>query len=190
MNALAILTCLVLALTLRCIYRRLTSDGAHWSLAALATYLAAMGMAPSFVARPNVVSFLGVWLVADICRRYHAGQMAIGSLFWLVPIMLLWANMHGGFLAGLVLIAIAASVELACGSWPDVREDQRAARRAWLVCAAGLAAGMATLANPNGIGLHLWSLALCHRSVHSDADHHRMAAAQFRRQPAGSTSSG
>ena len=159
LNAIALLTCLVLAVTLRCIYRRLTVDGAHWMLAAFATYLAAMGMSPSFVARPNVVSFLGVWLVADICQRFHASTYDRSKLWWLVPIMLLWTNMHGGFLAGLVLIAIAWAVEalLAAASW-DASIRSAARSRLLPLTAVGAVAGIATLINPNGIGLHLWSL--------------------------------
>jgi len=161
LNAIALLTCLILAVTLRCIYRRLLADGAHWTLAALATYLAATGVAPGYVARPNVVSFLGVWLVADICQRYHAGKYTHKQLFWLVPILLLWANMHGGFLAGLVLIAIAWAVEaaLSVASW-DADTKTAARQKLFWLTAAGFAAGLATIANPNGIGLHLWNFSV------------------------------
>ncbi len=158
LNGIALLTCLVLAVTLRCIYCRLRCDGAHWSLAALATYLAAMGMAPSYVARPNVVSFLGVWLVADLCQRFHAGKVSRHQLWWLVPIMLLWTNMHGGFLAGIILIAIAWAVEaaLTLGSLDETTRVAARQRFVWLTLVGGTAS-LATLVNPNGIGLHLWS---------------------------------
>ena len=49
-------------------------------------------------------------------RRRHRGRALIGGLiaaadrrgapsFWLLPLMALWANLHGGFVFGLVLIA-------------------------------------------------------------------------------------
>ncbi len=160
LNAIAVLICLVLAVTLRCIYCRLAQEGAHWSLAALASYLAAMGLSPSYVARPNAVSFLGVWLVADLCQRFHVGRASQKQLWLLVPIMLLWTNMHGGFLAGIVLIAIAWSVEAFLWVGASEPADQQAAQaRLHCLTKVGFIAGLATLVNPNGIGLHLWSFA-------------------------------
>lgn len=159
LNAVALLTCMVVALTMRLVYRRLEGDGFHWGVAAAATLIGVLGLTPSFVARPNIVSFLGVWLVADLCQRFHAGKISHRRLFWLVPIMLLWTNMHGGFMAGLVLLAIAWAVEagLAVFSWkPKVRAAAR--QRLLWVTAVGFVAGLATLINPNGIGLHFYNL--------------------------------
>jgi hypothetical protein len=150
---------MVVALTLRCIYRRLIGDGFHAVVAVGATIVAVMGLVPSFVARPNIVSFLGVWLVADLCQRFHAGKISHQRLFWLVPIMLLWTNMHGGFMAGLVLIAIAWFVEsgLSVLSWKEKVRIAARQRVYWLTI-VGFVAGVATLLNPNGIGLHLYNL--------------------------------
>ncbi|MEM7311909.1 MAG: hypothetical protein AAF497_02035 [Planctomycetota bacterium] len=159
LNAVALLTCMVVAATLRGIYRRMVDEGYHLLVAIGAVIVAVMGLVPSFVARPNIVSFLGVWLVADLCQRFHAGRLEPRKLFWIVPVMLLWTNMHGGFMAGLVLIAIAWAVEagMAFLSWKKPVRAAARTRLGWLT-AVGAVAGLATLLNPNGIGLHLYNL--------------------------------
>ncbi len=159
LNAVALMTCMTVALTMRLIYRRLVQDGIHWVLAVSATWLTVVALAPIFVARPNVVAILGLWLVVDRLRQFHAGKISGRQLIGLVPVMLLWANMHGSVMAGLVLIGVAGAVEasLAVGSWnPNVRLAARQ-RLGWTV-ALGLASGLATLCNPNGIGLHWYNL--------------------------------
>ena len=70
-------------------------------------------------------------LVAD--RRRHPGRL------WLaVPLMAVWANLHGSFPIGLVLLGLAAV------------EDVAARRRARIPIAVVIAAVLATLANPFG----------------------------------------
>ncbi len=159
LNAVALMTCMVFAVTLRGIYRRLTSEGIVSGIAVVATMVVALGLIPSFVARPNVISFLGVWLVADLCQRFHRSGITHQKLWWLVPIMLLWANMHGGFLAGLILIGIAWAVEasLSVAAWRAADRQAARLRLKWLTL-IGFVAGLATCVNPNGIGLHLWNL--------------------------------
>jgi len=103
--------------------------------------------ASHWLARPHLVSLLGAIgvvriLEAPVPRRW-AG---------LVPVMLLWANAHAGFVFGLALIA-AYVVGDACEGWgngfaPDVR--RRILHRAgW-----GALAVIATCINPSGLALH------------------------------------
>ena len=159
LNGIAILTSLVFALTLRLIYCRLVQNRLHWLAAAAVTYFGLLAIVPSFLARPNIFAFLGMWLVTDLLAQFHAGKLKHRQLLWLIPIMLLWANMHGSFMAGIVLIAIAWIVEVA----PAVLTSKRSRRalavqRLYALTAYGAVAGLATLINPNGIGLHLYNL--------------------------------
>ncbi|QDU94640.1 hypothetical protein [Lignipirellula cremea] len=77
-------------------------------------------------------------------------------LRWLwacVPLFFLWANTHGGFVAGFVLFAaylLCRSVEALATRG---HEGWGLVRRFLLMIAAG---GCATLINPYGPGLHLW----------------------------------
>ncbi len=62
-----------------------------------------------------------------------------GRLAWLAPIMLVWANAHGGFLAGLGLVGLYFLGGLLARRW------------SWPLLAAGAGAGLATLINPYGL---------------------------------------
>ena len=103
--------------------------------------------ASHWLARPHLASLLGAIgllriLEAPVPRRWAA----------VVPVMIVWANAHAGFVFGLALIA-AYVVGEAWEAWshgmaPDVR--RRVLQRAgW----GGLAA-LGTLVNPSGAALH------------------------------------
>lgn len=63
--------------------------------------LAVMMTAPHLLARPHVLAmpFLVIW-TAYLVRASEQGR---APSFWLLPIMTLWANLHGGFTLGLAL---------------------------------------------------------------------------------------
>ncbi len=160
LNGLALLTCMIVAVTLRCMYRSLRADLVHPLLAISCVIVCASELRPSYTARPNIVSILGMWLVVDLCRKYHAGRISHRKLFyWWIPMFALWANLHGGFMAGLIVIAMTWLIEgtLAIGSWK--RSVRKAAhRRMFWLTLAGAAAGLASLINPYGYQLHLYNL--------------------------------
>ncbi|HEU5423525.1 MAG TPA: hypothetical protein VFU72_08305, partial [Nitrolancea sp.] len=159
LNGLAVFSALCIALTLRLLYVRMTRDGIHWLAAALWTFLAALGTSPSWVARPNLFTFPLLVLVADLCDRFHRGTISPRATLWLLPVFALWPNLHGGFLAGILVLGVTYLVE--CGfavAAPDAdaRRAARARLRWWTILGVGLF--VATLLNPYGIGLHFWNL--------------------------------
>jgi hypothetical protein len=104
--------------------------------------------------RPELVSIAATllcysWLLADERPPSWRRLAAIAALF------ALWANMHAGFPLGLLLIgaAIAGLVLAAPLRTPEQRRNDRA-RALRLTAALGIA-GIATLANPAGVGTHL-----------------------------------
>ena len=83
--------------------------------------------------------------------RYSSRHM---RFLWLgVPLFFLWANTHGGFVAG-YCIYIAYLGLRGCEAWVRNRRASFGLLRR-LVMMAG-AAGLATLVNPYGPRLHLW----------------------------------
>jgi hypothetical protein len=147
------------ALTLRLVYTRMTREGVNWLLAASWTFLAALGTSPAWTARPNLFTFPALALVAGICERYHAGVISARKTLWLLPIFLLWPNLHGGFLAGILVLGTAYLVECVLTLASPDREQRGAARRRlgwWTVLGMGLFA--VTLVNPYGFGLYVWNL--------------------------------
>ena len=128
-----------------------------------------------FLARPHVLSWLFTvawfWILdsseADCLAADPAGRSAARSAttgrrrLWLLPLlMLVWVNVHGGFLIGFVLLAIywLSTVWYAF----TLKEDKFAeflAKLRWRAQAkrlagVGLAAGVASLVNPYGWNLH------------------------------------
>lgn len=112
--------------------------------------LAFMLVTPHAVARPHILALpvLAAW-VAALLRASEAGR---APSLWLLPLMVLWANLHGGFLIGLALAA-------AVGLDALVAAPATARRRlfaGWL--GFGLLTLAATCATPYGIGTPLAAL--------------------------------
>lgn len=59
---------------------------------------------PFLGARIQMITLLGLALVLWIWFRYQRGLF--GSLWALPPLFLLWANLHGGFIAGLFSVGL------------------------------------------------------------------------------------
>ena len=55
-----------------------------------------------WLARPHVFSFLFTVICHYLIESWHCGKM--NRLYLLPPIMLLWVNLHGGFLGGFILL--------------------------------------------------------------------------------------
>ena len=89
--------------------------------------------------RPQVVSFLFAAILLALLSRVRDG----GELGWTLPLlMLVWANLHGGFVVGdLILLCFAGGAVL------EYRHDLPRLRRLLLWVGAGL---VASLLNPNG----------------------------------------
>jgi len=72
-------------------------------VAGFAVLLGALASMPTLGARPQMFTVLFTSIFLAVLGDYlHGG--APYKLWWLVPAMLLWANLHGGFVVGLGLI--------------------------------------------------------------------------------------
>jgi hypothetical protein len=82
-------------------------------------------------------------------------------MYWLAPLFLVWANCHGGFVVGLVMIGLAAGVELAVHLGHSDAAERAAARdRFRILSGVGLVCGLATLVNPYGWRIYPWIFSL------------------------------
>ena len=111
-------------------------------IATSVTLAAVSASSVHFLARPHLFSLLllapALWLLDEDRRAPTA------TLWWLVPLAAVWANLHGGFAGWLAILALLV-VASAC------QREGRAVRRYGLL--ATLSA-LATLANPYGWNLH------------------------------------
>jgi hypothetical protein len=109
---------------------------------AAALFLALTCTTQSWLARPHllVLPILALWTV-QLMRAREAGR---APPLWLIPVMTLWANLHGSFVLGLALIVPFAAEAL-------IEDGEGRLKRlgAWILF--GLAAGAAALITPHGI---------------------------------------
>ena len=116
--------------------------GASTRTAAVLSLLAFLVASPALALRPQlfgIAIFAGLLLlVAE--RERHPGALLLAPV-----VVAMWANLHGSFVLGPVLLGYA---------WLDDLVRGRPARSAFLVLVVGTAA---TLANPLGIGVWVYA---------------------------------
>jgi hypothetical protein len=157
LNGIAVFTTIVIALTCRWMYGMMVRDGVAWPVAAFWTLLGGLGTSISWTARPNIFSVPLLMYTAWICDRYHRGKATRRETLWLLPLFVLWANLHGGFPAGIVTIGVALVVEVALAlGIPHSRNRQGARERAKHFAALLVGCLAATCANPYGWTMYPW----------------------------------
>jgi hypothetical protein len=128
----------------------------RWAACALSLWAAL----PYLGARTQLVSLLGLALLTWMLKRWQDGSVGVR---WLIPpLLLLWANLHGGFLAGLLLLVLVIATT-AIVRWLSDRRIAFAVRCdevlfSWndltrLTLLTAVSAGL-TLVNPYGWRLH------------------------------------
>ena len=109
--------------------------------AGIAAACAAASVMVAFTAdRPGLVSFLGVAVFVTLLELRRG--------WWAIPaLLLLWANCHGGFILGWLVLLAYAVESLPVWPFPGPAGESR---RLWLVTIFGIAvSGL----NPNGFGV-------------------------------------
>lgn len=146
-------------------YRSLLRRGVHEVVAAAIVAWAAILSSPLWGVRIQMLTFALASLYLAALLDYTEGRRR--QLWLFVPLSLLWANLHGGFIVGLSLVGLFAAGTLGQALWGLLRRrgapvqtpDARAllGRFAHLV-AVGAACTAASLVNPNGLNLLLYPL--------------------------------
>ncbi|MGA8216801.1 MAG: hypothetical protein WB799_24660 [Candidatus Sulfotelmatobacter sp.] len=178
LNGVVLFTALVIAMVFAWTFRLLLGRGTNVLVALILVLLAASAAMIHFLARPHVVSWLfnlaWFWILESSEKSRFASDSNSNSsatseanprrgwMLWLLPLlMLVWVNLHGGFLVGFVLMAIywCSSV----WQWLRLKEDRfddvlrkiEAGRRVQVLTLTGILSGLATLVNPYGFQLHV-----------------------------------
>ncbi|MFQ5912359.1 MAG: hypothetical protein ACE5JS_04180 [Nitrospinota bacterium] len=117
------------------------------------------GIAPGMAFRPQLFTFALFTILLFLIYRTHLARNLAPpwTLAW-IPLMLLWANTHGGFLAGLVVMGLIVGVTFV---WVITTrgggEDTRQIRRLFAWSVAGFFGSLlVTLVNPYGWELYRW----------------------------------
>ncbi len=158
LNGVVWLCALLVATIFALLLSQLLERGTGLLLAVVLMLLAEAASTIHLYARPHIVSWLFslLWLVAlDRWEAWEHGQPPRWIRWFFPASMLLWVNLHGGWLFGMVLLGIyafAALVESLRAQ--DAFAAIRAAHRARAMALAWVASAVATLVNPYGWRLH------------------------------------
>ncbi len=131
---------------------RMLRAGLHplWAGSLLAVVL--LASAPQFHVRPLLITIGLVACSFALLVDVDAGRRRLRRLWWFVPLMALWANLHGGALAGLGMFAVCSAwwivLWLFGGNSPLTR--RRDVLALLLIVAVS---GAAVLLNPYGVEL-------------------------------------
>ena len=114
---------LVIAAAMWVAYRRCAEKTGHVYVAGFALLLGALAASPTWGVRPQMFSFLFASVFFAILEAYARGANA-RRVWWLIPLTILWVNMHAGFALGLALIALTIA-GVALDAW--LAEEKREA---------------------------------------------------------------
>src|ERR1700686_2384402 len=166
LNGGVLLTAVVIGAVFAWTLRLLIVRGTNLLVALLLVLLTVSASMIHFLARPHVVSWLFTlawfWILDSSERDAADGRGDDGAgWLWALPLMMLvWVNVHGGFLVGFVLLGIFLLG--AMWTWFRARENRiaevlekiSAGKRVRTLAAVGLLSGVASLVNPYGWKLY------------------------------------
>ena len=168
LNAVVVFTAFVIALTFSWTFRLLLRRSTNLFVALGLVLLAASASMIHFLSRPHVVSWLltitWFWVLFSTGEKQLPSVQVprrTRSLWLLPPLMVLWVNIHGGFLLGFALLgiyflsAVWAWLQPSGDRFEDVLEKIVQAKRIRSLALVGILSTLATFVNPYGWRLHV-----------------------------------
>jgi hypothetical protein len=153
--------------------RRAVRAGIHPLIAVLIAAAVLVGTSYHLHPRPHLVTILLVgWTFARLCD-FEVGRVSVRGLVWLVPVFVIWTNIHGGMVGGVGMLVAAAL------GWAAARllgwEQPVDGWRGWAgLGALVLACALTPLANPYGAALPpVWFALMGSPALPLTMDEHR-----------------
>lgn len=128
-------------------------------VAGFITILAGMTAAPLWGTRPQMFNFFLLALFLYIVEKYRGQAQAGKGAWWiwlLIPLTVLWANLHSGYLLGVVLLATYAVGDLIHHRLAPTDERVLPTRAALMLGGIACLSLLAALLNPNGWTLWIY----------------------------------
>jgi len=149
LDSLLLATATLLAALLTWCAARLMRSGVHWSLALMFMILGFGASASHLHVRPHLVTIALLACTVGLLIDVEGGRVRAIRLAWLVPLFLIWTNVHGGMLGGL------ATVGFVFGWWSlgwllGKQSPVTSARQVVWLAGLLLACGLTAFANPYG----------------------------------------
>jgi hypothetical protein len=148
-NVLIVIFAVLTALAFWIAFRRSES---HPLIGGSAALLGVWTVLPTIGVRPRVFTLLLSSVYLALLVRY-ARRGEGRHLWWLVPLMVLWVNLHGGFLIGLVLIGLTM-VGLPLDAWANGEKLNSTWPQLKTLTMVLVGCMLAVLLNPHGIWIY------------------------------------
>ncbi len=153
MSAVVIGSMMVICLTFALLFRLTYRLCGHAMVAIGLIVLAAAASTIHWLARPHLFTMLFIVIFLGIIQR--ARENGTKWLFCLPVLTILWANIHGGFLAGILILGAYGVGDLVSAALAPVGGSrERDTRQAVLFLLMAAACSLASLVNPYGYQLH------------------------------------
>src|SRR5271170_5827271 len=156
LNGVVFYTAAIMAATFVLVFHLAMRRGGTLPITFFLLVLSLGSSAVHFLARPHVLSWLltVIWFELLDSAAGGADSEKYRRLFWLPVLMLLWVNLHGGFLLGFALLGVYL---IGGGIRYFSRSEERQGIRSWLkrLGVVSVLSLLASLVNPYGYKLHL-----------------------------------
>lgn len=169
LEAVVAINLLVICLTSALLYRVVRRRAGDAVIAIAVTILATAAVSIHWLARPHLFTLLFGVVLYDLAER-TAEDRRWKRLVWAPALFALWANLHGGFLAGVLLLGCYFAGALTTAATAPTRDqaaDALRSARPWGL--ALLASAAATLLTPYGWKLHQHIYGYLTESYHFEA---------------------
>ncbi len=107
LDTLLLLTATLLAALITWLGVRLMRCGLHAAFAAVLVALAMAASSGHFHVRPHLATMVGFAITMAFLCDFEVKRISLVRMTWLIPIYLVWSNIHGGALGGLATFALA-----------------------------------------------------------------------------------
>lgn len=148
---------MILATTFWLVFRQSLGQSKSFFAALIASLMVFLASTIHWLSRPHIFTFLllALWFHELLALR-ASDKPAFKRRWWTLPlIMVLWANLHGAFIAGFATAALfAAGVVIDRVLKPNDERQPADGKAFWLAFGVAVAASLlVTLINPSGIQL-------------------------------------
>jgi len=155
LNGVIFLSALLIAGVFAGLFRKAVARNRYPLISALVVVLAIFASSIHFLARPHLFTWAFTLIFWDILESAsERGRWR--RLYWLPALMLVWVNIHGGFLVGVALIGLyflgAVWQTITAKAFEERAQARTAVRKLEI---AGLLTFLATFVNPYGYKLWL-----------------------------------
>ena len=156
LNLLAIISGSIIASLFFFLCQRCRKEGTHFLLVLVLVLIGELACAIHWLARPLLVTLVGVYLFYVTCEDFYRGTITLRRLLLIVlPFTLLWVNSHPGFPCGLAIITIyfvsALLEKVIYEQPPDSRPSASDRLKGFGLCLTLTL--LITLANPYSFGI-------------------------------------